>query len=180
MIRRQIAVDSSNRPATDRVWAAIDHDDVIIGLYVTTDPNEGVAAARANTWFTCLQTGRTVVELVLEPGQSPVVGDRIHVDHDWYGHLLDGRLCTGRGTPLAAAEGATLAEQRIEAQERADILGQTVVLVATGDRYWPRRRDDTETEDETWDADPSRVPAPALALGLLVIVGSLVLAGWLL
>lgn len=167
---------TQNRAPADRVWAAIDAADVIIGLYVTTDPNEGVAAARANTWFTCLQTGRTVVELVLEPGQSPVVGDVVYVDHDWYGHLLDGRLCTQRGTPLAALEGRTLAEQRVEAQERAEILGQVVVLVAAGESFWPAPR--TEVEDE-W-ADPSRVRAGPLALGLLIIVGSLVLAGWLL
>jgi hypothetical protein len=176
-IHSQIA---PNRAPADRVWAAIDADDVIIGLYVTTDPNEGVAANRANSWFTSLQTGRTVIELVILPGQSPVVGDRIHVDHDWLGHLLDGRLCTGQGVPLAAAEG-TLAEQRAEAQARATALRQTVCLVATGQAFWPASERDTETEDEWSDGvDPSRVPALPLALGLLSIVGLLVLAGWML
>lgn len=179
MTTRIKSLTAPNRAPADRVWAAIDDADVIIGLLVTTNPNEGIAANDANRWFTGLQTGRSVVELVILPGQSPVVGDRIHVDHDWYGHLLDGRLCTGLGTPLAAAEGATVEEQRIEAQERADILGQTVVLVATGDRYWPRR--DTETEDEWADeVDPSRVPAAPLALGLIAIIGALFAAGWML
>ncbi len=164
-----------NRAPADRVWAAIDDADVIIGLYVTSDPSEGVAANRANSWFTSLQTGRTVVELVLLPGQSPAVGDRIYVDHDWYGHLLDGRLSTWRGTPLAAVEGATVEEQRVEAQERANILRQTVCLVATGETFWAQDR--TETEDErTGHVDPSRVPAGPLALGLLVIVAALCLA----
>lgn len=173
-IHSQIA---PNRAPADRVWAAIDDADVIIGLLVTTNPNEGIAANDANRWFTGLQAGRTVIELVILPGQSPVVGDRIHVDHDWLGHLLDGRLCTGLGTPLALAEGATLTEQRIEAQERADILGQTVCLVATGDVFRPAERA-TETEDEWSDGvDPSRVPALPLALGLLVIVGALIAAG---
>lgn len=171
---------SANR-AQSRVWAALDHSDRIFSLFVTEDVEDGIARDRANRWFTGLQRGQTVIELVLLPGQDPRCGDAVHIDHDWLGHLLDGRLCTGQGVPLAAAEGATLTEQRIEAQERATALRQTVCLVATGQAFWPASERDTETEDDWTDgADPSRVPAPALALGLLAIAGLLVLVGWML
>lgn len=177
-LSRQLStVASSNRPAA-RVWAALDHSDRIFSLLVTEDVEDGIARDRANRWFTALQRGATVVELVLLPGQDPRCGDAVHIDEEWVGRLLDGALVTGRGTPLAPVEGG-IHRQRIEAQERADILGQPVVLVATGDVFTPGER--TETEDEwTDEVDPSRAPAVPLALGLLIIVGSLVLAGWML